>query len=102
MRKRGGGECGCAPGALVFTVSALYNFVFSGKNLLLEYLCASALFYAGDLEDLGSINIRVTASAHDRNAPDHALVDLLDRVSISGRGGGRGGPGQTSIRHCIF
>ena len=68
---------GCVPSSLVFTVSALYNFVFSGKYFLLEYLCPSALFYTRDLEDLCRIHIRVTASAHDRDATDHALVDLL-------------------------
>lgn len=67
---------GRVPGALVFAVSALHDFVLPGEDFLLEYLCASALFYAGDLEDLGRIDIRVAASAHDGDAANHALVDL--------------------------
>lgn len=71
---------GCVPSSLVFTVAALYDFVFPGEDFLLEYLCASTLFYAGDLEDLGRIDIRVTASAHDGDATDHAFVDLQRSV----------------------
>lgn len=67
---------GCVPSALVFTVSTLYDFVFSGEDFLLKYLCTSTLFYACDLEDLRCIDKRVTASAHDGDAADHALVDL--------------------------
>lgn len=82
----------CVPSALVFTVSALYDFVFSREDFLLEYFCASALFYAGDLEDLCRIDIRVTASAHDGDATDHALVDLERGVKWVG---GRGRAGRT-------
>ena len=67
---------GCVPSALIFTVPALHDFVLSGKDFFLEYLCTSALFYAGDLEDLGCVDIRVTASAHDGDTTDHTLVDL--------------------------
>ena len=77
---------GCAPGALVFAVSALDDFVFSGEDFFLEYLCAPALFYASDLEDLGCIDIRVAASAHDSDATDHALVDLEGGLDWAGRG----------------
>lgn len=94
---------GCAPGALVFAVSPLHDFVFSGEYFLLEYLCTSSFFYAGDLEDLCCVDIRVTASAHNSDAADHALVDLVSGVSGGGRGGGEEQkPVQTSIRHCIF
>lgn len=85
MRKRTEERVGCVPSALVFTVSALHDFVFSGEDFLLEYLCASALLYARDLEDLCCIDIRVTASTHDRDATDHALVDLLIGVKRAQR-----------------
>lgn len=68
---------GRVPSALVFTITALDDLVLSREDFFLEYLCASALFYAGDLEDLGRIDIRVTASTHDGDSAHHALVDLM-------------------------
>lgn len=72
----------CVPSALVFPVSALHDLVLSREYFLLKYLCAPALLYARDLEDLCRIDIRVTASAHDCDTADHALVHLYAAVKL--------------------
>jgi hypothetical protein len=50
--------------------------VFPREDLLLENLGAPAFIDPGDLEYLRRIHVRVLTSAHDRDAPDHALVYL--------------------------
>lgn len=68
------------PRALVLSVTALYFFVFSSKNLLFQYLCALSLIDAGNLEDLGSIEPAVRAAAHDGDTVDLHFVDGYARV----------------------
>ena len=50
--------------------------MLAGKYLLLEDLCSAAFVDTRDFQNLSSIHIRVGSSAHDRNATDHAFVDL--------------------------
>jgi hypothetical protein len=64
------------PCSLIFTITALHNLVFPGEDLLLDDLGAASFIDASDLQYLCRIHVRVSASAHDGNTSDHALINL--------------------------
>ena len=64
------------PGSLVFSITTLDNLVFAWQDLLLQNLCTPAFVHTSNLQYLRSIYIGVCSPSHDRDAANHALVDL--------------------------
>ena len=65
-----------SPSALVLPITSLDNLVFSRKDFLLKDLCPPAFVNAGHFEYLGRVHVGVRPAAHDRDAADHAFIDL--------------------------
>ena len=59
----------------LLSVTSLYLFMFTSKDLLFEYLSAFALVDASNLQDLCGIQPRIGAPPHDCDIVDFHLVD---------------------------
>ena len=64
------------PGALVLSIAALDNFVFSWEDVAFEDFGPSTFLHASDFEDLSRVHVRVRPPPHDRYSSHHALVYL--------------------------
>lgn len=73
---------------LIFPISALHLLVDTLLNFSLEYACSSGLVIAGHLQDVGSIDPVVGATAHDMVAVNIVLVNrhLRPVRHVSGEG----------------
>jgi len=72
------------PGALVLAVATLDLFVFAIQYLFLQHLGALPLVDASNLQDLGSVEPAVRASAHDSDPVHFHFVDGDARVNSLG------------------
>lgn len=66
----------CVPSSLVFTIPSLNDLMLPRQYFFLQDLRTTALVNPSNLENLGCVDVGITASTHDGDSSDHAFIDL--------------------------